>query len=144
MKQIGIGLWTGHPQIGAFAEEARQAVERIREREERELAQKSPVQRFFHLARQTWKQPNRYVPGWENDFVGHDFGVMHYRAIAGRADCFPDLPDAANFLVFLKLLYVVDAHQGEGIGRRCLTEMASIAERSGAAVFLYCERPPPP
>lgn len=136
MKQIGIGLWSGHPVIGAFAEEACRTVERIREREKLDLAQKSPVERFFHIARQTWKQPKRYVPGWENNFVGHDFGVMHYRVITGKAG-FPDLPDAAKFLVFLKLLYVVDAHQGKGIGRICLTEMASIAERSGAAVFLY-------
>lgn len=137
MKQIGVGLWTGDPLIGAFAEEAWQTIERMRVQEERELAKKSPVERFFHLARQTWKQPKRYVPGWENDFVGHDVGVMHFRKLIRVEDNFPDLPDAADFLVFLKLLYVVDAHQGEGVGRSCLTEVTSIAERSGAAVFLY-------
>ena len=137
MKQIGVGLWSGDPWIGQLAEEAIEATERIRRTEELELAKMSPVERFFFLARRTWAQPRRHVHGWENIFVGHDYGLMHFRSIAGRTDCFPDLPDAGKFMVFLKLLYVVDAYQGRGIGRECLRDVKQIAERSGAAIFLY-------
>lgn len=137
MKQIGVGLWTGDPWFGQLAEQALQATERIRIAEELELSNKSPVERFFYLARKTWGRPKLNIRGSENNFVGHDYCEMHFRSIVEREDCFPDLADAGKFMVFLKLFYVVDAYQGRGIGRECLKETKDLAEQSGAAVFLY-------
>ena len=135
MKQLGPNLWYGEREMVHNYRLFRSWLDQKEQEEKAELERKTPSARYWHFARKDWDRPWKNIAGMKNYFRMQEYGLLELEWVKQKS--FPDLKNCQDFLVQIRSIYVVDLHQGKGVGRKILDDIKEVSEKSCCAVILF-------
>ena len=126
MKQLGPDLYhENFDDIVALRNLTLLAEEKRRD-DQRRLKAMAPSERFLTITSEKWRKPMGATYPWT--FQAEEYGLIEINRLYQKD--FPDVDQISDFVIQLRSLYIVDLYQGQGIGRKIINKMKSIAEQA--------------
>jgi len=131
-----VNQWAGaDPWMGEIVHDLEQQAARARKAKQDRWKLMAPSAKFFQLANERFTAPKLYgiAPVQNYWQIGEStLAEINPASLHGAAD-------SRKFLVHLQSLYVVDAHRGQGEGKRALEQIKQLAEECGCGVTLFAK-----